>query len=100
MAKTARRVKELKRNYNNIKYNNVNKVYEINPRGLRAIIRIMKEHNLSYDCELYYLTDNVAKHYKAEVRELYQINTTGQILKIQKYIKDNGLLEQGSKVIL
>ena len=100
MAKTARKVKNLKRNYNNLKFTNVNKVYEINPRGLNAVLRIMRENNLGYDCELQYVTFPLVEMYKAGTREIYQINTTGQILIILDYIKQNGLLEEGKRVIL
>ena len=60
----------------------------------------MKDNNLGYNCELQYVTFPLAQRYKAEVRELYQINTTGQILLLMEYIKENGLLEKGKKVIL
>lgn len=99
MTKTARRVRNLKRRYTNIQPLNVNNYYEINPKGLEVVLRLMKVHGLGYDCELMYITFPIAEAYKTERRELYGINTTGQILEILDYIKQNGLLEGESKVI-
>lgn len=94
MAKEARKVKNLKRKYDNIGEFNVNNYKEINQYGVQAILMIMRVHNLDYDCELTDITFPLVKMYLADIRELYEINTTGQVLKILKYIKDNDLLEK------
>lgn len=99
MPKTARKVRNLKRKYDNIGKHNINNYYEINPTGLDVILRIMRDYKLGYDCELMYITFPLIKICKAERRQLYGIDTTGQILEILSFIKENGLLEKGNKVI-
>lgn len=93
MAKTARRVKNLKRKYDGIADTNVNKYYEINPKGLYAIKKIMLKYNLQYDCELIDITIPLVDMYKSSTRELYALETTGQVLKILNYIRENKLLD-------
>ena len=93
MAKTARRVKNLKRRYEGIADTNVNKYYEINPKGLYAIKKIMTIHRLGYDCELIDITIPLVDMYKSSTRELYALETTGQVLKILDYIRENKLLD-------
>lgn len=94
MAKTARRVRNLERRYDNLGEFNVNNYKEINPRGLNAIKRIMNTYKLDYDCKLTDITFPLSTLYKSSTRELYEIDTTGQILKILKFIKDNDLMKK------
>lgn len=76
----------------------VHKYYEINPKGLAVILKIMKENKLEYGCELYDVTLPLVKKLSSEGRERYQVQTTGQVIAILNHIEENDLLELNKKV--
>ena len=90
MARTPKNLKEKYRGISELCEGN----REINQHGLIAILNIMKIHELNYKCKLTDITFPLVKMYIAEIREMYEINTTGQVIKILDFIRENDLLNE------
>lgn len=71
------------------------KVVKINTYGVNTIMKIMRDYKLNYDCNLFSITSVLEHRVPKSKRELQEIETTKEIIKIVNHIKNNDLLKKG-----
>lgn len=62
--------------------------------AVKAILNIMYDKMLDYDCTLYEITKELQKKYTMSTLKSYGIPTTIPIMKCLEYIRENKLLEK------
>lgn len=65
----------------------------LDPYGVNAIVGVMIDYMLTYDCELFDLTIPLLKRYDSKDLIRYRLETTGQVLLVMDFIKDKKLLD-------